>query len=182
MSINSLTDSEIRKSKAFREAATGGIVGNVAPDHLAMAVAREAYEDNQVTNALSMLVKYIPTESITLYIAALSAAAALRDFSLRITPKVIYWFFAILTPALVLVIYFGKRKVARLHPTIPSLLEWPWWKTIAASIAFLIWALAVPSNPYVEGPLKSALVGFLAVFVSTILSVFEPLFDRPADA
>lgn len=181
MSINSLTDSEIRKSTAFR-AAAAGLVDSMPPEHLAMAVAREAYEDNQVTNALSMLVKYIPTESITLYIAALSAADALKDFSGRLTPKFIYWFFAILTPTLVLVIYFGKRKVARLQPTIPHLREWPWWKTIAASIAFLVWALAVPSNPYVAGALKSALVGFLAVFVSTILSVFEPLFDRPADA
>jgi len=56
MSINSLTDSEIRKSKGFREAAVG-LVDNVVPEHMAMAVAREAYEDNQVTNALSMLVK-----------------------------------------------------------------------------------------------------------------------------
>lgn len=181
MSINSLTDSEIRKSKGFRDAATG-LVGDMVPEHLAMAVAREAYDDNQVKNALSMLVKYIPTESITLYIAALSAVEALKSFSPHLTAKFIYWFFAILTPILVLVIYFGKRKVARIQPTIPPLREWPWWKTIAATIAFLIWALAVPSNPYVEGALKSALVGFLAVFVSTILSVFEPLFDRPSNS
>jgi uncharacterized membrane protein YfcA len=180
MSINSLTDNEIRKSKSFRDAAAG-LVDNVVPEHLAMAVAREAYENNQVTNALSILVKYIPTESISLYIAALSAVEALKSFSPNITAKFIYWFFAILTPILVLVIYFGKRKVAKLLPTVPPLREWPWWKTIAATIACLIWALAVPSNPYVEGALKSALVGFLAVFVSTILSVFEPLFDRPAD-
>jgi|SRR5687767_806843 len=181
MSINSLTDSEIRKSKDFR-AATDEMVIKASPEHLAKAVAREAFENNQVTNALSMLVKYIPTESITLYIAALSAAAALKSFSSRVTPEFIYWFFGILTPVLVLIIYFGKRKVAKLQPTIPSLLEWPWWKTIAATIAFLIWALAVPTNPYVDDPLQSALVGFLAVFVSTILSVLEPLFDRPADA
>jgi hypothetical protein len=180
MSINSLTDSEIKKSKSFREAAAG-IVNDAMPQPLAMAVAREAYEENQVTNALSMLVKYIPTESITLYIAALSAGVALQKFSPHITAKFIYWFFAILTPLLVLVIYFGKRKVAKLQPSVPRLGEWPWWKTIAATIAFLVWALAVPGNPYVSEPLQSALVGFLAVFVSTILSVFEPLFDRPAD-
>jgi uncharacterized membrane protein YfcA len=154
---------------------------NVSPDHLAMAVAREAYEDNKVTNALSMLVKYIPTESITLYIAALSAVEALQTFSNYITTKFIYWFFAILTTILVLVIYFGKRKVAKLQPTIPPLKEWPWWKTIAATIAFLIWALAVPGNFYVVGALKGALVGFVAVFISTMLSVFELLFDRPAE-
>ncbi len=171
MSINSLTDNEIRK-----------VLTRASREPLAKAAAREAFEDNQVTNALSMLVKYIPTESITLYIAALSAAAALKSFAYFITTEFIYWFFAVLTPVLVLVIYFGKRKVAKLKPTVPNLLEWPWWKTIAATIAFLIWALAVPSNPYINDPLQSALVGFLAVFVSTILSVLEPLFDRPAEA
>lgn len=180
MSINSLTDSEIRKSKAFREKAIG-MAEKATPEHLAMAVGREAYESNQVKNALSMLVKYIPTESITLYIAALSAAEALITLWSYLTPVFIYWFFASLTPILVLLIYFGKRKVAGLKPTIPSLREWPSWKTFAASIAFLVWALAVPSNPYVGGALQGALVGFLAVFVSTILSVFEPLFDRPGD-
>lgn len=181
MSINSLTDNEIRKSKDFR-AATDEIVTRASPEHLAKAMAREAYAENQVTNTLSMLVKYIPTESITLYVAALSAVEALKSFSPYITAEFIYWFFAILTPVLVLVIYFGKRRVAKLKPTIPVLWEWPWWKTIAATIAFLIWALAVPSNPYIDGALKGALVGFLAIFVSTILSVLEPLFDRPVEA
>jgi hypothetical protein len=91
---------------------------------------------------------------------------------------VIYWFFAILTPLLVVVIYLGKRRVANL-PTIPALPDWPWWKTFAATIAFLVWALAVPNNPYINGDVASALVGVLAIFVSTILSVLEPLFDRP---
>jgi uncharacterized membrane protein YfcA len=180
MSINSLTDDEIRKSKDFRMSRAE--IDSIPREHLAKAIAREAYEENQVTNTLSMLVKYIPTESITLYVAALSAIEALLSFSPYITSEFVYWFFAILTPILVLVIYFGKRRVANLQPTIPAPWKWPWWKTIAATIAFLIWALAVPSNPYIHGALKSALIGFLALFVSTILSVFEPLFNRPADA
>lgn len=178
MSIDSLTDSEIRRSKKLRQFRSQGD----ASEDLASNRTQGESDDKQATNTLSMLVKYIPTESITLYVAALSAVAALQSFSPRITPKVIYWFFATLTPILVLVIYFGKRSVAKLKPTVPTLWQWPWWKTIAATIAFLVWALAVPTNPYIDGALKSALVGFLAIFVSTILSVFEPLFDRPAEA
>lgn len=179
MSINSLTDSELRNSKDFREAATG-LVGEIKPEHLALVASSEMVKDNGVTNALSMLVKYIPTESITLYVAAISAAPALKSFSARIDELAIYWFFGILTPLLVVLIYLGKRRLANL-PTIPSLPDWPWWKTIAATIAFLVWALAVPNNPYIRGDVKSAVAGFFAIFISTILSVLEPIFDRPAN-
>lgn len=179
MSINSLTDSELRNSKDFQKAAKG-IVDKVAPERLALAVHAEAAKDNGVTNALSMLVKYIPTESITLYVAAISAAPALKSFSPRIEPLTIYGFFGIFTPLLFLLIYFGKRRALNL-PTIPSLGDWPLWKTTAATIAFLVWALAVPNSPFMTGEIKGAVAGFLAIFVSTILSVLEPIFDRQSN-
>ena len=178
MSINSLTDSELRNSPDFRQAAMG-VAGAMPPERLASAVSREAIKENSVTNALSMLVKYIPTESITLYVAALSAAPALKSFSPRINELAIYWFFGILTPVLVVLIYLGKRRVANL-PLIPPRSAWPWWKSIAATIAFLVWALAVPNNPYIQGESQSALAGFFAIFISTLLSILEPIFERPS--
>jgi hypothetical protein len=165
MSINSLTDNQLRNSKDYRAA-----IGMIAPPL-----------ESSGGNTLSALVKYIPTESVTLYVAALSAAPALKMIWERLTETVIYWFFGILTAVLVMLIYFGKRRVAGLRAIPLKLVEWPWWKTVAATIAFFVWALAVPNNPYVKSTLASALVGFFAIFVSTILSVLEPLFDRPSN-
>lgn len=130
-----------------------------------------------LTNALSMLVKYIPTESVTLYVAALSAAAALKSVWSWMTEFHIYWFFALFTPVLFVLIFLGKRRASSL-PTFPPAGEWPWWKIFACSVAFVVWALAVPGNPYIKDPAASAAIGFLALFISTVLSVLEPLFDR----
>ncbi|HEX8141034.1 MAG TPA: hypothetical protein VF553_00455 [Pyrinomonadaceae bacterium] len=179
MSINSLTDAELRQSPDYRA------LRNALPARAVQARAEgkpgtadtEAEGEKNVSNALSQLVKYIPTETITLYVAAISAATALK--TIGITELGIYWFFAVLTPLLVVLIYLGKRKAAGL-PVIPPLADWPWWKTIAATIAYLVWALAVPNNPYVKGDGQGAIAGFFAIFISTLLSVLEQIFDPPA--
>lgn len=176
MSINSLTDLELRQSSDF-QAATKGFANDEAVDRATGGEAEEVKETG-VSNALSMLVRYIPTETITLYVAAISAAAALK--TIGVTELIIYWFFGVLTPALVILIYLGKRKAAGLT-VIPQISEFPWWKTFAATIAFLVWALAVPNNPYTNGDAQGAIAGFFAIFISTLLSVLEPLFDRPSN-
>ena len=133
--------------------------------------------DNQVTNALSLLIKYIPTEAITLYVAAVSAAAALKLTFPFINEVRLYWFFGVvLTPALLILVYASQRKTAGYRP-LPPLLDWPWWKMVSASIAFLVWALAIPNNPYIQGIGAGAVAGFCAIFVSTLLSYFEPFFE-----
>ncbi len=62
--------------------------------------------------------------------------------------------------------------------------NWPWWKLIASTIAFAVWALAVPNNPII--PLNSAaggvLAGFAALFVSTILNFVAPFFEKSSQA
>lgn len=105
MSINSLTEIEVRKN--VKEHA-------VALDGKAAGGGGSSSNPEPVNNALSQLVKYIPTESITLYVAAISAAAALKSFSPRVNETTIYWFFGILTPVLFVLIYLGKRKTEKL--------------------------------------------------------------------
>ena len=178
MSINALTQESLIRSRDYRAAVSRNLDRNQERDTNRSA-ATTTTSDTGASNALSMLVKYIPTESITLYVAAIAAAPALA--TLRISTIAIYWFFGILTPILTLAIYFGKRRAAKLKP-IPKPAEWPWWETIAGTIAFLVWALAVPNNPYIEGQTQGAIAGFFAIFISTILSVFENVFKSPAEA
>jgi hypothetical protein len=119
--------------------------------------------------ALDGLVKYIPTESITLYLAATAAFSSLKKPAPTLGPMYLYWGFVVLTPILFLLIYLGKRRSQNL-PLLPDTIGgWPWWKLIASTIAFMVWALAVP--PLVDGDLGKITVAFGALLVSTLLSL-----------
>lgn len=150
--------------------------GNVPRSPLPAALA--AGNDAQVSNALEMLVKYIPTESVTLYLATLGALAELHKVVRWIDPVTVYWFFGLfLTPVLFFVLLFVVRRSSGEKP-LPQLAQWPVWKPFAATIAFLAWALAIPNAPYTgTGGMSPVIAGLLAVVVSTILSLFGRLFE-----
>lgn len=184
MSINSLTDVEVRKHVRRRRAAQqqaslsvqAGIPEEEQPGG---GEAGSGEKPTPTSNALSLLIKYIPTETITLYVAALSAAPALKTFSQqRVNEYGIYVFFAVFTPVLFALLLLGKRRAAHVKP-LATVKNWPWWKNVAATIAFLVWGLAVPGNPLVTGEAGGAVMGFLAIFISTLLSILEQLFDNP---
>jgi hypothetical protein len=174
MSLNALSSQElVRRGIApwTRTRRPGGLESTADAD------ARPVAEDNRVTNALNALVGYIPTEIITLYVAALSAEAALHAAFGAIDAAAILWFFVALTPVLLLLIYLSK--VAATGEALPGPTLWPWWKMCAATIAFFVWALAVPGNPYLHET-ASAVAGLGAMLVSTLLNVVTPIFERPA--
>ena len=175
MSINSMTDTMIYEAMVAERrmitvpgegerpgafAGAGPISGAPAP----------AAAPTTFSNALNALIQYIPTESVTLYIATLAAAPALEQALSFVTVEVIYWFFAVLTPVLFILIYLGKRRSANL-PVFPKRLEWPIWGVVSATIAFMAWALAVPSGPYLQNDAGGVVAGLLAVFVSLLLEL-----------
>ena len=175
MSLNALSSQElVRRGIApwTRARRPGGLES-------AEGDARPVQEDNRVTNALTALVGYIPTEVITLYVAALSAQAALHAAFNVIDAATILWFFVALTPVLLLLIYLSK--VAATGDALPGPKQWPWWKMCAATIAFFVWALAVPGNPYLKDA-AAAVAGLGAMLVSTLLNILTPIFERPAPA
>jgi len=136
-------------------------------------------------SALAGLSKYIPTESVTLYIAAVSAQRALAGLIPWLTPTVIYWIFVVLTPIICFLLWArqlanAKKEKEDLKVSWLSPKSWPWWKIIASTIAFLVWALAVPGNPIMppESEAGGVVAGMAAIFVSTILNLFAPLFGE----
>lgn len=172
MSINTMTDALIAQDLVAetppRVPAEPGRPGAfAAAPPVAVAPAAPA---GSVSNALNALIQYIPTESVTLYIATLAAAPALEEAFGFVTVAVIYWFFAVLTPLLVILIYLGKRRSANL-PVWPKRLEWPIWGIVSATVAFMAWAVAVPSGPYLQGDAGGVVAGLLAVFVSLLLEL-----------
>jgi hypothetical protein len=197
MSLTSLARSEIQRVEApvltqrsIKSLVQGAI--NLAPkysvaipnlENLVSEAAEKAApakeQETAASNALESLVKYVPTESVTLYVAAASASEALKATISFFTPEFAYWFFAVLTPILFLLIFAGKRRAQDLPP-FPAVTQWPWWKLAASFVAFLAWGLAVPTNPYATSPLRGAAFAFCAVFVSTFLSLLEGVIEPKA--
>ena len=164
---------------------------NIGPDALIEAAAQSdsGGQGNQIDNAISTLTGYLPTESITLYIAALAIVPALNALNSIFTKApplnaLASMVFTVLTPVLFLLIYVAKRRSAGL-PRLPgSIKEYPWWGMFAATVAFLAWAVAVPESPYLTSNEGRVVAGFLALFISTALSRLEPVFgpQQPASS
>lgn len=155
----------------------GGAEGTMLSQSTISHLSADADQNNTVTGSLNLLVKYIPTEVITLYVATLSAAPALQELFPSITTADIYWAFTLVTPMLLFLVYVNKRATSGLAP-VPEVRQWPWWKLGAATVAFMVWALAVPGNPYVSGETAAVIAALGAVFISMILNLLEPLFER----
>lgn len=166
MSLNSLTSNRVaRESRSTPQAA-------VSDDSM------DGGGDNKdVQNALSALVEYVPTETVTLYLATLSALPAATALP-WLDAVSVYVGFAVLTPILYALIYAGKRRAAG-KPRWPALNQAPWWPMIAATIAFLAWGLAVPDAPFFDDEKGRVLSGLLAIFVSTGLGVLGRFFGSP---
>lgn len=132
-------------------------------------------KEQDVQNALSALVEYIPAETITLYIAVIASLPVLMKTIPGLTATKIYGFFGLLTPLLFSLIYIGKRRAAG-KPPLPELKCWPYWPMIAATIAFLAWGVAVPDGPFLTSESGRVLGGLLAIIVSTLLGVLGRVF------
>ena len=128
-------------------------------------------------DVLAGLTKYIPTESVTLYVAAVSSLAALQGTG--VTPTIIFWAFVCLTPILMLLLFLRQLAIAGKDWKI-STTQWPWWRIIASTVAFGVWALAVPGNPlnFADSAVSGVIAGFAALFVSTFLNILAPFFEK----
>lgn len=178
MSINRLTSDVLKEDFRRAPAVDGRGGGYSAPSYMTPEVQREvAAQSNAVTASLESLVKYIPTEAVTLYVATLSAAHLLGSIMPGFDTRMIYWAFFLVTPGLFLFVYASKRASDGMKP-LPSPKEWPWWELFACTVAYAVWGLAVPGNPYVDSALVGAVAAFGAVFISTLLTLAEPIVLR----
>ena len=195
MSLSSLADQEIvRRETTFLQnrmephaskhahmilakfPATAGVNAESLTAALLPLATQAPVEPTNGSKALDSLARYIPTEAITLYVAACSVLTALKDKVPPTSAVCVYWSFVILTPLLFLIIFVGKRRTAGMS-ALPAVPQWPWWKLIASTVAFAVWALAVPGSPYLQGEVGGVLAGFFALFVSTFLTLLEPIFE-----
>lgn len=127
-------------------------------------------------SALDGLTKYLPTETITLYIAWVSANKPLVAVFPFCTPKFGYGLFLVLTPVFLLLGYLATKKTTPVGTPLPKR---PHWKMFAATVAFAVWALAVPDNGLIDksdGNLP-VVAAFGALLISTILNRIAVFFE-----
>jgi hypothetical protein len=180
MSLSSLAEEEVANAQR-RVSVTDYGAGLVAPRTLTTTLNLRDRTASRGTTAaatvLDALARYVPTEIVTLYLTAVSAMPALTDTFTRVTDVRVYWFFTILTPILLLLVIAGKRRREGLSP-FPGWGDLPWWKLVASTIAFSVWALAVPNTPYLNSQSGKIVAAFGALLVSTLLTLLEPIFER----
>jgi len=167
MSISSLAeDSALRfgpsttlnvsATAAAAAAAAAAASGGASPDEAA-ATGRQAAVDSGSDAAgaaigpLGQLVKFIPTETLTLYVAVQAAlgdvsppkgggAVCNADFSGRWN-----WLWVLLVLTVVLTIGLSYRSQKNAHPT--ARFKVPIFEVLAGGAAFLVWSLSLPSTP-----------------------------------
>jgi hypothetical protein len=193
MSLASLADDEILRTDRLTldlspviETRLNPVIANLGLDANAATQLRQAVgpvaaaspvQKTPDSSALDGLVKYIPTEAVTLYVAATAAMKSLTETFSWLSASRLYWGFVVLTPILFLLIYFGKRRSQKLPIAPAHVTDWPWWKLIACTIAFMVWALAVP--PLVDTDAGKIVAAFGALLVSTLLSLVGGVVEPP---
>lgn len=168
MSISSMTNVALDRKVPK---APGGDRTLEGLDRTAAAQHGAAGEQGAVTKALDVVMAYIPTEILTLYVAV-TAAMTSKTAELKQT---LFYVFLVATPIVVWTIFAGKfRPIQKRLPLSPS--EWPKWEMAAAAIAFIAWALALPEPPFtIDSGLASIGVLVVSVVLGLAALVFKPL-------
>lgn len=170
MSIASMTE------VAFQSRTDVGRADFVPRTLQQVAGAAAGHEEpaTSVNTALRTLTTYIPTETLTLYVAILATLGAPPDAR---DVWITFWCFLVATP-LIIWITFATKLVTAQKPIPASPLKWPLWELCAGTAAYVAWAWALPSSPLPIGASK-AVSGIVVLVVSTGLGLLAPLFARP---
>ena len=146
---------------------------------IAGAAGGKATPESQINAALRTLTTYIPTETLTLYVAVLAALQPTTSAAASSSSWTPFWCFLIATPVVIWIVYITKAKTAG-KPIPWSPLKWPLWEMAAGTIAYVAWAFTLPASPFASlAWYSSALAGIIVLVTSTVLGLVSPLFARP---
>jgi hypothetical protein len=139
-----------------------------------------------IDTALNLLIGYIPTEVLTLYVAVLAAIKQTNQVPNQVTQAMwtTFWVFLILTPIVVWLVYAGKLIEAKTENNplpISGFGACPIWEMIAATIAYCAWAFALPNTPFTEYSswYSAPLSGVVVLATSIVLGLLAPFFQKP---
>src|SRR5262249_26443616 len=114
---------------------------------IASAASGKDSPESKVNTALRTLTAYIPTETLTLYVAVLAALQPSTKEAVSSSSWTVFWCFLIGTPLVIWLVYITKAKAdGKPIPWAP--LKWPLWEMAAGTIAYVAWAFALPTTPF----------------------------------
>jgi hypothetical protein len=129
-----------------------------------------------VETAINVLFGYIPTEILTLYVAVL--AAIQQPNKVTSADWAAFWAFLAGTPLVVWLVYGAKIKALQ-KPLPVAFSAWPVWEMLAATLAYVAWAMALPNTPFAAYAwYSSALAGVTVLVASTVLGLLAPFFQH----
>jgi hypothetical protein len=130
-----------------------------------------------VDTMIHVIFGYIPTEILTLYVAAL--AALQQGEQVTSGAWIAFWVSLFSTPIIVWLLLAAKLKGLK-QPLPLKFGTWPLWEMCAATIAYTAWAFALPHSPFTAYTwYSSAVSSFAVLVVSTFLGLLAPLFQKP---
>jgi len=134
----------------------------------------EKTPQDKVTQALEVVMAYIPTEVLTLYVATIAALQGDAAGSTR-AGWTAFTAFLVATPIVVWLVYAAKFKAREKKlPWKPG--DWPKWEMLSAIIAYLAWAYALPNSPFGEMTwYSSSVAGIVVMATAAILGLLTPL-------
>lgn len=131
-------------------------------------------DSGTVTQALAIVMTYIPTEILTLYVPVLAALGA-SPTSKQGSEYIAFYSFLVATP---LVVWLMTAARLRSQGHLDRILQFkylPVWEMFAATTAFIAWALALPNQLFGDYT-NSAIAGLLVPASATALGLLEPVF------
>ena len=188
MSINALSNAALARRTDFEPANTvsatlseiAAAAGGTPPRPVRTAPDDAAAPATPANTALQTLTTYLPTEILTLYVAAVAAIGPWTVNGQPVGRWAPFFAFLVVTPILVWVAFATKlRSVGKPLPASPQ--RWPMWEMIAATLAYVAWTFALPNTPFIQftNRYSSGMASFLVLIVSSGLGIVAPLMQRP---
>lgn len=149
----------------------------------AVFASRDQTSETSVSTALKTLTTYVPTETLTLYVALVAALQPTANVAKTSSTGdwIAFWIFLFFTPLAIWITF--ATKLASDKKQLPLRLRyWPKWEMTAGTLAYVAWAMGLPDSPFAQFPWYSASVaGFVVLITSTILGMLAGLFQRPIE-
>lgn len=112
---------------AVKELSTNRPVGQELEIGKVLVEADELKNNAAIDNALSKLLRYVPTEATTIYLATISAVPAIKQSIPGLNSIYIFWTFAVgVSPLLFMLIYFNQlAQATSIEKPFPGFVGFP---------------------------------------------------------
>jgi hypothetical protein len=169
--VSILRMSELATSRVLGTSLSTGAPAAPAPQSVGLS------QGSMILAAMSSIVSYIPIEIVTVYVAV-SAAISEPASPCRTGQWVSFWVFLALTPITLWALYAARLRASgaslQLDPT-----RWPWPELIASTVAYALWAFALPGTPFAGlSWYRPGLAGAVLLVGTLVLGLGAPLFAR----